>query len=94
MLNNFKETLTFENGRYVASLPWKDQPITVEENHNQAKNRLYSLERKLLQDPVKAKSYREAINKYVDDGIAEEVPSDEIVPSQSSCLLLTTSCRS
>lgn len=33
---------------------------------------------------MKAASYREAINKYVENGIAEEVPSDEITPTDGS----------
>jgi len=35
----------------------------------------------LLQDPAKANSYREAINKYVVDGVAEEVPLEQIAQS-------------
>jgi len=30
---------------------------------------------------MKAASYREAINKYVENCVAEEVPSDEITPT-------------
>jgi phosphoglycerate dehydrogenase-like enzyme len=38
------------------------------------------LEKRLLEDPLKAKIYQDIINKYVEDGIAEEVPANEIKP--------------
>ena len=38
---------------------------------------MYNLEKKLLHEPVKAASYREAINKYAENGAAEEVSCDE-----------------
>ena len=35
----------------------------------------------LLEEPSKAKIYQDAINRYVEDGIAEEVPASEINPA-------------
>ena len=80
VLKKFKDTLTYEDGRYEVSLPWKEDQVVLKDNYNQAENRLYNLEKKLLQEPTKASSYREAINKYVVDGVAEEVPCDQIAP--------------
>jgi hypothetical protein len=57
--------------------------MNLEDNYEKAKNRLISLERKLAHNPSQAKAYQEAINKYVEDGIAEKVPDDEIVPSDN-----------
>ena len=53
----------------------------MKDNYKQAESRLCNLERKLIQDPAKANSYREAINKYVVDGVAEEVPLEQVAPS-------------
>ena len=52
----------------------------MKDNYKQAESRMCNLERKLLQDPAKANSYRKAINKYVVDGVAE-VPLEQIALS-------------
>ncbi|CAB4022309.1 Hypothetical predicted protein, partial [Paramuricea clavata] len=80
VLNNFKESLAFKDGRYEVSIPWKENQVTLKSNYIQAERRLYSLEKRLLEDPLKAKIYQDTINKYVEDGIAEEVPANEIKP--------------
>jgi hypothetical protein len=72
--------LTFKDGRYEVSIPWKENQVTLKSNYIQAERRLYSLEKRLLEDPLKAKIYQDIINKYVEDGIAEEVPANEIKP--------------
>ena len=81
VLKKFKETLAYKNGRYEVSLPWKDEQVILKDNYKQARSRLYNLERSLLQDSSKAKSYQEAINKYVEDGVAEEVPYEQYAPA-------------
>ena len=81
-LNNFKESLTIKDGRYEVSIPWKeDQVISLKNNYVQAERRLFSLEKKLLEEPSKAKIYQDAINRCVEDGIAEEVSASEINPA-------------
>ncbi|XP_073231674.1 uncharacterized protein [Porites lutea] len=81
VLKKFKETLAYKNGRYEVSLPWKDEQVVLKDNYKQARSRLYNLERNLLRDSSKAKSYQEAINKYVEDGVAEEVPYEQYAPA-------------
>ncbi|XP_022809825.1 uncharacterized protein LOC111346826 [Stylophora pistillata] len=81
VLRKFKETLTYSDSRYEVSLPWKEDNVALKDNYRQAESRLYNLEKKLLQEPMKAMSYREAINKYVENGVAEKVPCDEITPT-------------
>ena len=76
-----KKTLTHNDGRYEVSLAWKEDRVALKDNYRQAESWWYNLEKKLLQEPVKAKSYREAINKYVENGVAEEVPCDEVTPT-------------
>ena len=81
VLKKFKATLAYKNGRYEVSLPWKDEQVVLKDNYKQARSRLYNLEKNLLQDSSKAKSYQEAINKYVEDGVAEEVPYEQYAPA-------------
>ena len=81
ILKKFNETLTYNDGRYEVSLPWKEDHVALKDNYQQAERRLRNLEKKLLHELMKAASYREAINKYVENGVAEEVPSDEITPT-------------
>ena len=76
----FKENLTRQDGRYMVPIPWKDQHAELKDNYQQAETRLRSLEKKLIRDPARANSHQKAINKYVADGIAEEVSYDQIVP--------------
>ena len=61
-------------------LPWKDEQVVLKDNYKQARSRLYNLEKNLLQDSSKAKFHQEAINKYVKDGVAEEVPYEQYAP--------------
>ena len=77
VLKKFKETLAYKNGRYDVSLPWKDEQIVLKDNHEQARSRLYNLEKNLLEDSSKPKSYEEVINNYVEDVVAEEVPYEQ-----------------
>ena len=58
----------------------------MNDSYQQAERRLHNLEKKLLHEPMKAASYKEAIDKYVENGVAEEVPSDEITPTDG-CLV-------
>ena len=82
VINNWKESLTTKDGRYEVSIPWKeDQVISLRNNYVQAEKRLFSLEKKLFKEPSKAKIYQDGINRYVEDGIAEEVPASEINPA-------------
>ena len=83
MMNNFERPLTIKDGRYEVSIPWKEDQVTsLKNNYAQAERRLFSLEKKLLEEPSKAKIYQDAINKYVEDGIADEVLASEIKPTE------------
>ncbi|XP_068756894.1 uncharacterized protein [Montipora capricornis] len=71
---DFNRGLNFDGHNYEVRLPWKRNLPKLESNYAQALRRLESVERKLRQDPVKAKAYKTAINEYVEKGFAEEVP--------------------
>ena len=81
VLKKFKETLAYNYGRYEVSLPWKDEQDVLKDNYEQARKRQYNLEKNLLQDSSKPKSYQGAINKYVEDVVAEEVPYEQYTPT-------------
>ena len=71
---DFNRGLNFDGHNYEVRLLWKRDPPKLESNYAQDLRRLESVERKLRQDPVKAKAYKTAINEYVEKGFAEEVP--------------------
>lgn len=58
VLQNFKHTLILKDGCFEVLLPWKEEKADLKDNYKQAEHRLSSLERKLVQDPDKAKCYR------------------------------------
>ena len=78
VLQSFKDILVVKEGLHEVSIPWKEAKTDLKDNHKQAENTLFSLERKPVQDPDKAKCYREAMSKYLVDGVAEEVPYAQI----------------
>ena len=71
---DFNRGLNFDEHNYEVRLPWKRDHPRLESNYAQAAlRRLESVERKLRQDPVKAKAYKRAIKEYLEKGFAEEV---------------------
>jgi serine protease inhibitor len=68
---NFKESLAFKDGRYEVSIPRNENQVTLKNNYIQAERRLYSLEKRLLENPLNAKIYQDTINKYVEDARLE-----------------------
>lgn len=48
-------------GRFVIGLPWKKDPAQLPNNYLLAKQRLESLERRLMKNPVQAKIYTDAM---------------------------------
>lgn len=70
VLQNFKDTLVLKEGLHEVSLPCKEEKSDLKDNHKQAENRLFSL----------AKCHREPMSKYLVDGVAEEVPHEQISP--------------
>lgn len=49
-----RNTLVLKEGLHEVSLPWKEEKADLKDNHKQAENRLFSLERKPVQDPDNA----------------------------------------
>ena len=75
VVSKFEETVFFENGQYVVSLPWKSdihRPVLVD-NFHQANQRLFSLERKFKKSPELGKRYYDVLDDYEKQGFVEEV---------------------
>ncbi|KAK3712755.1 hypothetical protein QZH41_001990 [Actinostola sp. cb2023] len=75
-IRHFKDTVKFENGRYVTTLPKSEKFPPTKTNYRQCKSRLEQIERKYKNLQVRRQAYQEAINKYASDGIAEEIIDD------------------
>jgi hypothetical protein len=81
VLSGFEETITFKEGRYEVSLPWKTKlPAPLLSNRPAAVSRLLSLQRRLNKDVELAGQYDSAFQELEECDIVEEVGSGSIVP--------------
>ena len=72
-VDQFNSSCNFDGDRYDAGLPWmKDHPPLVD-NHQQAIQRLVSIERNLSKHSEKKRMYCEAVNQYIVDGHARAI---------------------
>ena len=74
-IRNFKETITFENGRYQVTRPWKDIPPGLPINRELAMGRLRSTAAKMRSKPDLMKHYDTIIQDQLDKEIIEKVNS-------------------
>src|SRR5678815_382248 len=72
-LEAFEENLSFEEGRYVVSLPWRDNHPSLPDNYALAKRRLYSILKRLRGDASLMESYADVIKDQLERGFIEEV---------------------
>ncbi len=72
-LKQFNDTVVKEDGRYMATWPWKEAEPDLPENFELAKGRLNSLIRRLSQHPEILKKYNSIIQEQVEKGIIEKV---------------------
>ncbi|KAL7632709.1 UNVERIFIED_CONTAM: hypothetical protein RMT77_016980 [Armadillidium vulgare] len=80
-LESFKDNLRFENGRYVVSLPWRDNHPPLPDNYSLSKCRLYSVLKKLRENPQLLKSYDDVVKDQLSRDFIEEVkPSTPLHP--------------
>ena len=77
-LKQFEETLTFKDGRYSVTWPWKTDQYELPENKGLAVGRLKSLLSKLTNKPELLRKYNEIIQEQHENGIIERV-----TPTQS-----------
>ena len=79
----FEKSITFDGERYVARLPFKPNHDLIPDNFKVCENRLSSLKSKLQKQGMLDK-YNNVFNDYLENGIIEEVPKDEIVKDTGS----------
>ncbi|GFU37068.1 DUF1758 domain-containing protein [Nephila pilipes] len=72
----FKETVEFENGRYVVQLPFRKPYNKLSDNYSLAKQRFQNLWRRFGHDLELYQQYREIILDYTEQGIIEEVKTE------------------
>ena len=72
-MNQFKEALQYNNGRYNVAWPWKEGEVELPENHGLALGRLKSLVNRLESNPALAKQYGDIVDDQLNKGIIEKV---------------------
>ena len=81
VLEEFNQTVRYENGRYVVNLPWKKNHPPLINNYGIALRRLESLVFKLQKDPDLHSKYDAVISQMLNDGMVEEVPDHQMKQS-------------
>ena len=74
--DEFAESITFNNGRYQVSLPWRQQHKPLPENYQLSLYRLRGLLKRLRQMPDVLQRYNDTIQDQIKMGIVEDVPAD------------------
>ncbi len=73
VLDDFYHKIHFTEGRYEVSLPWKDSVLTLPDNYQLCRRRLYSLLQRLRQEPDTMKEYDAIIRNQIELGIASSL---------------------
>ena len=74
--DEFSEAITFSEGRYQVSLPWKQQHKPLPENYQLSLRRLEGLIKRLRQSPDVLKEYDDTIQEQIQARIVEDVPAN------------------
>ena len=74
----FKQTLTYENGKYCAGLPWKEDPRTLPTNYNMAMSRMLSVVNSLRKVPKNLEKYHNVIKDQLKSDYIEIVENSEL----------------
>ncbi|GFV86431.1 uncharacterized protein TNCV_3371611 [Trichonephila clavipes] len=77
-MNIFKETVQYNNNRYVVELPFRKHWNELSNNFSVAKQRSQSLWRRLRRNKMLYTQYKETIQDYLNQGIIEKVKDTEI----------------
>ncbi|GFU23211.1 uncharacterized protein TNCV_3516351 [Trichonephila clavipes] len=77
-MHTFKETVQYNNNRYVVELPFRKHWNELSNNISVAKQRFQSLWRRLRRDKTLYTQYKETIQDYLNQGIIEKVNDTEI----------------
>lgn len=83
-LREFNENITFHNGKYEVSLPWKEgKKNSLTNNKEIASLRLRSLSKRLERDPKLKSLYNKALEEMESNGVIHEVPENEVSTSNA-----------
>ena len=74
---SFIENVSFQNGRYSVSLPFKEYAQDIPENYNLSLVRLNSLVKRLHKEPEVLEQYDKYVQKKIDSGIVEIVDTKQ-----------------
>jgi len=69
---DFSKSVTFNNGRYQVSLPWREQHKSLPENYQLSLHRLRGLFKRLRQVPDVLQKYDDTIQEQIQMGILED----------------------
>ena len=78
ILNQFNKSITFNEGRYEVSLPWKANKPRLIANEKEATLRLKSLSRRLDKDHQLQTTYNSTLEEMEQNDVIEEVPGAEL----------------
>ncbi|CAG2197218.1 unnamed protein product [Mytilus edulis] len=73
VLEMFKETLEYSNGRYYVTWPWKNDNVDLPVNRDLALSRLKSCIARMRKKPELLEKYNSVIQDQLDKGIVEKV---------------------
>ena len=79
VLEEFNNSVQFDEGRYTVSLPWKNEEVKqfLLDNQKLAKSRLDRLTCRLVKNPDLEARYHEVFCGMQKEGVIEEVPMEE-----------------
>ncbi|GFU16523.1 uncharacterized protein NPIL_547061 [Nephila pilipes] len=72
----FKETVAFENGRYIVQLPFRKSYNELSDNYSLAEQRFQNLWRRFGHDSELYLQYHEFIRDYTEQVIVEDVKTE------------------
>ena len=75
-MQNFRETLKRDNGRYQVTWPWKRDDLDLPENRGLAVGRLKSLVNRIHKQPELMQIYDAVIQNQLPEGIIERVDKE------------------
>ena len=76
LYDDFATSVTFRDGRYQVSLPWKDYHEPLPDNYSLSVKRLQGLLHRLRQDPDILREYDRTIKEQLEKGIIEALPDE------------------
>ena len=77
MYDRFTQEISFKDGRYMVSLPWKESMPHLPDNYMLCRRRLAGLLKRLNQDPQLLRQYDGVIRDQLCQGVVEVVPSSD-----------------